>query len=511
MYVAKGRIQRTHFRHYPGEGSDACEDYFPGSGSDTAVESPPTLAVEEDSAALGLVLSEFDGQWTLCLRLPEISREELGEASLTTLRSALINVFVGQHRQVQVSALDLRPGVGVARVAVPPNLQAYRSESGGAWPTTIDRKRWHQQSRPLEATGTLFRLRHGEWTRLVSGSGVHQGETLLFLADRRAPPLPSIPSALRFQINGAGMQWVLWEIQVPDDLDSAGHWLRRLGHSLVPRPWRVTQVGPSRGVTDDGEPVFWLGDTAVLRIEAPLRSSTKATFLRAYEANTERKAVTTGDDGVSYVAIGAPRAGLTRLSIDGDSRSSFDVHFIGRPTGSLEALAEIPRLRVWVGEKCLTAWGETRYAIRVPRSVPIDVHVDLGYDTARAGVTVWQRGSRRNHRGLSSRDIIRVLEGALTADGVSLIEVDAEGLGRLEIAPATVTTTVGDEPRRIDRLGWRDLVVAQLPFRSLTNVSVLLVHPRVSSVRVVRTVGPAALIRARLALRGRHGRGDSSQ
>lgn len=510
VYLAQGRIQRVHFRHYPREGSDACEEYFPSSGSDTAAVPPPFVAVEEEPAALGLVLSEVDRQWALCLRIPEISRDEFGAAALATLSSALIDVFAGQHLHIQVSALDLRPGVGAARVGVPPSLQEYRSQPAGAWPATIDRQRWHLQSRRLEATGTLFRLRHGEWTRLLSDSGVHEGETLMVLADRRCPPPTSIPSKLHFQTNSGGMQWAFWEIQVPDDLDSAGRWLARLGHSLVPRPWQLTLVTPSRGFTQDRDPVFWLGDAATLKIEAPWRSSTTATLARAFESNTQLTPVTTNAEGASYVAIEAPRPGLSRLSIGGDARSSIDIHFVGRPTRSLlESLDEMPKLRVWVGAKCLSAWGEPRYAISVPSSVPLEIHADLGHETARARVTVWQHGSRRSHRGLSTRDIVRVLEDALHADGISLIEIDADGLGRIEIAPTTVAATVGDEPLRIARMAWRDHLVAQLPSRSETNVSVVLEQPRVSRVRVARAVGAATLVRARLALRARYRRGDS--
>lgn len=504
-----GQIQRAHFRHKPGQGSAACEEYFPSSGADTDAVPQPLSAVEDETAALGLVLSELDGQWALCLRLPEISREEFGAAALTTLRGALIDVFAGQHRHVQVSALDLRPGVGAARVGIPPSLQEYRSQSVGAWPPTIDRHRWHLQSRRLEATGTLFRLRRGEWTRLLSDSGVHQGETLMVLADTRCPPPSSIPSKLHFQTNSGGMHWAFWEVQVPDDLDSAGQWLTLMGHSLVPRPWQLTLVTPARGFTEDGDPVFWLGDAATLKMEAPWRSSTTTTLVRAFESNTQRTPVTTNSEGASYVSIDAPRPGLTRLSVGGDARSRIDVHFVGKPTSSLlESLAETPRLRIWVGEKCLSAWGEPRYAISIQRSLPPQIHADLGHETARARVTVWQHGSRRSHRGLSARDIGRVLESAL-CDGTSRIDVDADGLGRVELAPTVVSSAISEGTPRIDRLLWRDHLLANVSPRSETNASAVLGRPRVSKVCVVRPVGAATLVRARLALRGRYGRGDS--
>src|SRR5262249_16215997 len=159
---------------------------------------------------------------------------------LATLRSALIDVFAGPLRLVRISALELRPGVGAARAGVPPSLQDYRAQPVGTWPAAIDRQRWALPSRRLDAQGTLFPCRKGDWKRLRPSSVVQQSETLMLLADKRSPPPMRVTHTLHFEMSSGEMRWACWEVRVPEDLDSAGRWLQRLGHFLVPRPWQLT-------------------------------------------------------------------------------------------------------------------------------------------------------------------------------------------------------------------------------------------------------------------------------
>jgi hypothetical protein len=421
VYLAKGAIQRPHFRHFPGEGTDACEEYFPGSGADTGttVRHERAPAVEEEPAALGLVLSDVDGHWTLGLRLPEISSDEFGDASLGSLRLAQLEVFAGQHRQAQVSALHLRPGVGAARVAVPPSVQSYRTQAVGTWPVGIDPRRWQLQCRGLDAKGTPFRLRNGEWTRLVRDSAVHQGETLLVLADKRSPPPKRVSGVAHFQTNSAGIEWIVWEVQIPEDLDRAGEWLTDLGYVLVARPWQLTLLTPPRRFTDSGTPIFWLRDTPVIRVEAPKRSAHTYTSVLSFDTNKYFATRKTDGSGVSYLLVVAQRPGLQRLTISDDARSSIDLNFVEQPAAhaQLESVAETPRLLIWVGDACLKAWDKPMYVIGVQPSAYPNVVAHLGDDTARARVTVWQRGLRRSYRGLSAQEVAKVVEDALCASG----------------------------------------------------------------------------------------------
>lgn len=512
VFLRDGGNRRAHFAHYAGQGTPSCDDYHPGLGSGSEGAAPAVVAVEEEPGALGLLIGELDGVWALNLRLPEIPGGELGGAGLTTLRTALIDVFAGPHRHVQISALELRPGVETTRVAVPPSLQEYRTQPSGTWPGAIDRRRWLLQARGLEAPGTMFRLRHGEWTRLLTGSAVQQGETLMLLADTRCPPPACVPHTPHFEMSSGGMRWTCWEVAVPDDLDSAGRWLQALGHSLLPKPWQLTIVTPARGFTEDGVPVFWLGDVATLRVDAPLRSSSTTTLDRVFESNTVRATVATTDDGTSYVTVDAPRPGRMRVNFGGGARSRVDLHFVVRTTRTLlEVLGDIPRLRIWVDETCLTAWGDLQYTIPVRRTTPHVVRVDLGHEATRARVTVWQRRSRRTHGGLPARDVASLLEAAISEHGVSLIEVDAEGLGIVRITPCAAPSPVGDTDSPTDRLAWRDHLLAQLALPTDVNAFAVTEHPRHPWRRVVRPVTTAALVRSRVALRGRNRQGDAGR
>ena len=509
VFLRDGGHRRAHFAHHASQGTPACDEYHPGSGSGGESSTPVIVGVEEEITALGLVLGEFDGVWALNLRLPEIPSGELGDASLATLRTAFVDIFTGPHRHTQISALELRPGVGAARVSVPPSLQEYRTQPVGTWPPAIDHQRWHLESRGLDATGTLFRLRHGEWTRLVADSGVHQGETLLVLANKRCPLPKSLSSVDLCQMQSGGIQWILSEVVIPDDLDQAGGWLANLGYELVPRPWQSALLTTPRGFTERGHPTFWIGDTPVIKVEAPTRSAQTCTYVLDFETNRYLAELTTASSGVSYVAVVPTRSGLQRFTVAGDARSSIDLQFVERPTTDtqLESVANTPRLRIRIGDTCLTAWGESEHAIKVQPSTPPTVMANLGDGSARARVTVWQHGLRYSHRSLSAREVDRVVEDALCSDGISLIAIDADTLGRVEIIPVIVVPRASHEGRHADRLECRDRLLVRLASRSEAEAVALL--GEVPAARIVRPIDAVNLVRSRLALRKRHGSGES--
>jgi hypothetical protein len=422
---------------------------------------------------------------------------------------AQVEVFTGQHRHAQVSALSLRPGIGTARVAVPPSLQSYRAQSAGTWPVGVDRRRWQLECRGLEAKGTLFRLRNAEWTRLVADSGVHQRETILVLADKRCPLPKGLSSVAHCQMHGAGIQWILSEVVIPDDLDQIGGWLANLGYELVPKPWQSILVTPPRGFTERGHPTFWVSDTPVIKVEAPTRSVHTCTYVLAFETNRYLAELTTASSGVSYVAVVPTRSGMQRFTVAGDARSTIDLQFVERPTThrQLESVANTPRLQIWIGDACLKAWGESEYAIKVQHSAPPRVTASLGDSAARARVTVWQHGLRSSHRGLSAQEVNKVLEGALCSNGISLIEIDGDALGRVVIAPMTLVPRASHEAPNIDRLQWRGRLLARLASKS--EADAVATQRRLPAAPIVRPIDAMNLVRSRLALRKRRGRGES--
>jgi len=508
VYLPDVVIQRPHFRHYPGEGTSACDEYFPGIGGGESF-ARTIAAVEDDPSELGLLLTQRDGRWGLGLRLPEIPSEELGETSLGALRSAFVDVYAGHDRHLRISALDLRPGVGAACVDVGPSLQAFRTQPGGSWPATIDRERWILETRGLEAKGALFRLRCGEWMRLRAGSGVHPAEILLVLADARCAPPDSIVSETHARISSGGLQWTIWEVQLPSEpVARVIDWLTRLGHEVVPRPWRVDLATPSRAHSESGEPVFWVGDLPVFMLEAP-QPSAAATVAIQSGPNAHSANVRAAQSRFAHVSVSVRRAGPTRLTVAGERSASLDLAFIQRPspTSLLELLTQTPRLRIQIDHLLFEAWQGTTLMVRRSSIEQPEVSVDLGDESTRARVTVWERGKQRSKRGLDSRGVAKVIKDALVR--AERVEVDADNLGRVLLLPVRAAVDATHEAKAADRLAWRDQVVSLCLRTEEHPTPTFLEQPRSTESLIARQLGPVALVRSRMALRRRLEAGGS--
>ncbi len=502
VFLRDGGNRRAHFAHHAGKGTPACDEYSPSIGGGDSV-ARPLAEVEGNLSDLGLLLTQLDGRWGLGLRLPEIPSDELGETSLGALRSAFVDIYVGRDRLLRLSALDLRPGVGAARVDVVPSLQAFRAQPSGSWPASIDKARWLLESRGLEVKGTLFRLRRGEWMRLLLGSGVHHGETLLVLADMRCAPPDSIVSETHARISSGGLSWTIWEVQLPSGpVATVVAWLARLGHELVPRPWSVDLASPPRSYNERGDPVFWVGDSPVLMLEAP---QPKATAIVDFHSgsNSHSASVRASEGRFAHVSVGVREGGLTRVVVAGERSASLDVAFIQRPpmTSLRELLVQTPRLRIEIGQQTLEAWQGTSHKVLVRSREQPEVHVDLGDESVRARVTVWERGKRRSNRALDSRGVARAIEEALASS--ERVEVDAGNLGRVVLLPVHAVADAPRESKASDRLGWRDHVMSLCSCTEERPTPTLLEQPRAADSLAVRQVAPAALVRSRMALRRR--------
>lgn len=501
-----------YFAHWRGlEGTRECELFAPRDGGSIRPDDlhAPNTRAEDGPSELGLVLDLLDGAWTLGLRIPEIPDEEIGRGSLAELRPARVDVLTGGRILARVSALDLRSGVGAARVPVPPSLKEYRSQAAGSWPQTIDTERWALTSRAIDAKGTLFRLRQGEWTRLSADSGVLYGERLLVLGDTRcAPPAPTVRD-VHPPLSSGGIQWTIWEVEIPSDpsVGDASVWLARIGHSLVRRPWSVTLVTPARSYDEHGVPVFWAGDLPLLALDAPM-PGVEAIATLTVGSNSYSEIVRSADDP-THVLLESRSASLTTFRVTSDRSARFDSEFVERPSHAavLDLLASTPRLRVWIGDRCLEAWRGDGPTVRLGAHELSEVRVDLGGDTERARVTVWKRGKQRSYHGLSAREVSTTVVAAFAT--ASLVEIDADNLGRIELAPAACTSHDRDRGAAHDRLAWRNHVVSMLAGSGEHAVATVLERPRAASGLVPRCVGAAPLVQARLALRKRRATGDS--
>jgi len=435
--------------------------------------------------------------------LPEIPSEELGETSLEALRSAYVNVDAGSDRVLRVSALDLRSGVGAARVDVLPSLQTFRTEPAGAWPAAVKRDRWRLDARRLEHTGALFRFRRGEWTRLLPGSGVNDGENLIALADQRSPPPNSAVVAAHAPIRSAGLHWGVWEIRLPREAtDDVLAWLRRLGHEVVPRQWSVALATPPRGYGHHGEPIFWIGDLPLLVLEAPSPSAGAMISLQS-GTNSYTGDVRAGPGRFVCVSVGAAYPGPTRLLVLTERSASVELTFVPRPPSDTLAdlLAQPARIRIQVGLQLFEAWQEHAHKVRMLRRERPAVHVELGDKTARARVSVWERGKLQSKGGLNERGVEREIENALASAG--RIDVDAGNLGRLSLVPERAGVDGPHWAKVSSRLAWRDHVLNICSESEAPNLPALVDRSNAPVPPAVIHLDPAILIRSRITLRQR--------
>jgi hypothetical protein len=495
-----------YFAHWRGlESTRDCDLFVPGDSAGPRINDSGVLdaRVEDDPVELGLILDQVDSEWSVGLRLPEIPHDELGEVSLTELRPGSVEVTAGAAVISRISALDLRPGVGSARVQVPPTVQEYQACAAGPWPRTIDTTRWRLRSRGLEVQGTLFRLRGGEWTRLFRNSRVHFGERVLVVAEARWPRPDSILAEKYAQISSGGLNWIIWEVRLPDEpVESATVWLARLGHEFIHRPWSVELAAPPRTINERGEPVFWVGDSPVVTLEAP-QAGADAMLSVKLGTDSHNASVVAPENRRVHVAISSQQVQRSRIGVFTARSENLEIAFVERPSDEslLEMLTTTPRLRVWLGDQVVGAWREPTCKVPVTsRAVP-EVRVDLGVDSARARVTVWERGKQRSSPGLDGRSAARLIRSSLST--ASRIELDGDNLGRVEIVPQRVTLDLPRKASVTARLSWHDHVASLGPHAEERTAPTLLEQPHRATSFVVRPVGAAALARARLALRGR--------
>lgn len=505
VYLPRVSYQTPHFRHYPGEGTSECDEYYPSCGGGSSAV-PVVSATEDDPAELGLLLVQIDDRWALGIRLPEIPDQQLGTSSLKELCAAFVDISAGPEYSTQVSALDLRPGVGIARFDIAPSTQTYCTQATGTWPAAIDRSTWKLECKGLDVKGVLFRLRSGEWTRLLAESGIYPGETLLLIADIRSKPPESIVCVRHGQISGGTIDWAIWEIALSEDPSLPERaWLARLGHSLIPRPWRVELITPPRAIGEHGEPIFWIGDTAILVVQAP-RDTAHAQATFKYGTNCYSNAIAVSDDRQAYVAIELRQLGSTWFSISNERSASIELSVNFRPTESksLKALGQTPRLRIWIGDLAFEPWRNATNEVSIARNSSPDVRVELGTECARAQVRAWERGKQRISSGLDSLGTARFIEDFLTT--ASRIEVDAGNFGQIVLKPrvaANSTTGNRGDSHRL-RLFDRALMSALLPSNGTRQA-----EPTARSISA-KQIDNAMLVRARLTQRrSREARGNS--
>jgi hypothetical protein len=352
------------FAHNPHEGSPSCENYYPWQGGFYASPSSETgrakVAVEDADEEFGLCLEDAD-TWTVYLRVPEISNDELGSVPLRSLTSAFVEVeSAGQRNKLPL--IDLRPGVGAARLPVAPVMNPYHITTSGSWPPGVRQQRWESVSRGLSARGTLFRLQHGEWVRLREGSMLELGEELRVVADERnAPPFDCQPLAAK-TVSCRGQVWRMWRVTLPGTISGQfERWLQALGIDAVEPAWDVRFASVPDAVVPHGQiPVFATRKSLIARLKASHREEKVDVSLSVNSNRWTESFSLPRESDTAFMSLSIACAGSNELRVAFDDRSA--IRFQTRePLALLElknALALVPKLQLVLDRAVVNAWDE---------------------------------------------------------------------------------------------------------------------------------------------------------
>src|SRR5690606_16707646 len=99
----------------------------------------------------------------------------------------------------------------------------------------------------------------------------------------------------------------------------------------------------------------------------------------------------------AQVSVSVPDARSARMAVAGERNASLDLEFQEQVSlASLgEMLLQTARIRIQIGQQLFAAWLTSTHFVHVDSREQPEVFVDLGDESARARVTVWERGKQR--------------------------------------------------------------------------------------------------------------------
>lgn len=450
--VATGGTQLPHFRHVPNEASRSCPHYVLGG---TGSSAPRSTAAVEDAAnepGLGIELLP-DGGWSLFVRVPEVPLREMSGTTLPALASARVRLRAGGNEVGRISALDLRPGVGIGRASVPPSSAVYQLTPEGTWPPSIALPRWRAFARGLDRKGSVFRLRRGEWLRIRESSTVEWGEQLVLVAESTAPSPQSCGARVLGEASYAAVTWTARQISLPRTADpDVGDWFARLRVEVKERAWSVSLSTVPAEFDETGVPAYPTSETIVCSLSSPFGDTTTFAYVRR---DTEQLATPVTADAASrcYVKCSSLDVGRYSLAV-GDALAAKQVFTVRRPLEAEElrvAISAAPRLVVKCGDVTLEGWG-ARAQIGDDLD-PATVEVTTTHGELDATIAVgWSDGHHERHvldetLAEATRSLRRIISGT-----TAWVRLDAGALGSVVVTVASARILDPAAERRTSRL-----------------------------------------------------------
>jgi hypothetical protein len=352
--TAMGLRPYPGFAHNAHTGRPDCDLYHPSFGGE--VSSGWTGSLEGEEAGEFDLCLDVQENWSLYLRFPEIS--DLGNARLRELADGSVNVVTGSDSK-NISLMELRPGVGSARLIVPPSINAYDATPTGKWPADLASDRWGGSCAGLNLRGTPFVFRNGEWERTRPGAELKLGSEIRIVAEAtKAPPaMYSLEPAVAISHNK--VTWRMWRVVLPDAVSkSLDQWAEAIEVSFAQPTDNLSLLGVPHGFGQDG-PIFATGHRFVAKVKWAPDVAPGTLSLRT-PLESESSSTWPTEESPTYLAFSVCDVGMTTLTANYDRRGSVGIETASGPTPAevRKKLAAIQPLQIRIGDTLATAWQE---------------------------------------------------------------------------------------------------------------------------------------------------------
>lgn len=426
---AMGLSPYPGFAHNAHAGRLDCEFYHPSLGGEISTGWMGSLE-EDESSEFDLCLNDQEN-WSLFLRFPEIS--DLGNARLRMLTDGSVSVVSGSDSKT-ISLMELRPGVGCARLIVPPSINSYVGTPTGKWPVDLPSDRWSGCCAGLNPRGTPFVLRNGEWERLRPGAELKLGSEIRIVAEAtNAPPaMYSFGSAVAISHNK--LTWRMWRVSLPNAIsNSLDRWAEGIEVNFVQPTDVLSLLGVPHGFGSDG-PVFATGLRFIAKVKwAP--DEEPATLSLRTPLGSESSSTWAAQESPMYLVFSVRDVGMTTLTANYNRRGSVGIETAARPTlGQVrKKLNVVQPLQIRIGDTLVTAWQDL-VSLR-PASTqapPPPVVISPDYDALRFDTQWTTKDGVKYDYGLTAQMLQDRLAASWGRDADFHISAGAFGSVRLQ-------------------------------------------------------------------------------
>jgi len=371
---AMGLSPYPGFAHNAHAGRLDCDLYHPSLGG--GVSTGWTGSLEEETGEFDLCLDDQE-KWSLFLRFPEIS--DLGNARLQTLAAGAVNVVTGSDSK-NISLMELRPGVGSARLVVPPSINSYDATPIGKWPSDLPSDRWTGSCAGLNPRGTPFVLRNGEWECLRPGAELKLGTEIRIVADSTNTPPAMYSSGSPVVISHNKVTWRMWRVSLPNAISNAlDRWAEGIEVNFAQPTDELLLLGVPHCFGPDGA-IFATDHRFVAKVNW-VPDETPATLSLRTPLGSESSSTWSTEESPMYLAFSVRDAGMTTLTANYDRRGSVGVETAAGPTPAevRKKLDTVQPLQIRIGDTAVTAWQESvslRPTLRQADLPPVVIYPD---------------------------------------------------------------------------------------------------------------------------------------